>query len=161
VIAPGDTTLAPAQLPAGSSRSAFSDLSSLVGRTLVTGVGSGELIQSSMLSSAGTTPPLRPVSVAVDPSSVVGLAPGDPVDVLAVGSGGGSGAVTVVARGASLIAIDSSQAATIGSTSATLVTLGVGNLSEVEALVGASHSGVIALVRSEPSDGVGAGPGSD
>ena len=162
VISPGDTASAAIQLPGSSAATAFSDPASLVGRTLVADATPGELIQSSMLAPVGTTPGLRPVSVSVDPDSVADLAPGDSVDVLAVPSsssetGAVTGAVGVVVRGASLIAIDSSGGSSIGSSETTLVTLGVGNLSEVEALVGASHSGVVALVKAEPSDGVGAG----
>jgi hypothetical protein len=39
------------------------------------------------------------------------------------------------------------------------VTLGVADLSEVEAIVEAAHNGTVTLVQAEPSDGVGAGPG--
>ena len=39
-------------------------------------------------------------------------------------------------------------------------TIGVATLGEVEAVVEASHAGTITLVAAEPSDGVGAGPGS-
>jgi Flp pilus assembly protein CpaB len=162
VIAPGDTATADIQLPGSSAASAFSDPASLVGRTLVANATPGELVQNSMLAPEGTTPGLRPVSVSVDPDSVEGLEPGDSVDVLMVPSsssetGSTSATVDVVARGASLIAIGSSGGSSIGSSETTLVTLGVGNLSEVEALVGASHSGVVAFVKAEPSDGTGAG----
>ena len=162
MIAPGDTSTAPIQLPGSSATTAFRDPSSLVGRTLLADATPGELIQTSMLAPEGTSPGLRPVSVSVDPGSVADLVPGDSVDVLAIPSsssetGAVTGTVGVVARGASLIAIDASGGSSIGSSEATLVTLGVGNLSEVEALVGASHSGVVALVKAEPSDGRGAG----
>jgi hypothetical protein len=39
------------------------------------------------------------------------------------------------------------------------VTIGVGSLAEVEAIVRASHAGTISLIAAEPPDGVGAGPG--
>jgi Flp pilus assembly protein CpaB len=168
VIAPGDTALAPVQLPSRSVATAYADPGELTGRSLVSPVLPGELIESSMLAPAGGVPPLRPVSVDVDPVSVAGLAPGDRVDVLAVASDGttsgssassegASGSVVVVVRGASLISVERSGGASLGSTPSALVTLGVGDLSEVEAVVGASHTGVIALVRAEPGDGVGPG----
>ena len=164
VIAPGDTTLASAALPPGSAGSAFASTGSLIGRTLVAPVAPGELIEGSMVAAEGSAPALRPVSVAVDPVSVSGLAPGDSVDVLAVpssaaGSGSGEATVAVVVRGASLIALDSSAGSALGSTATTVVTLGVRGLSEVEALVGASHEGIVSLVQAEPSDGAGAGAG--
>jgi Flp pilus assembly protein CpaB len=162
IIAPGDTTLAPIRLPAGSSGDAFASPPALVGRTLVSRVAPGELIQASMLAPVGSNPALRPVSVAVDPVSASGLAPGDSVDVLAVPDGGSTpgtagDAVSVVVRGASLIALGSPGGSSVGSTSTTVATLGVSGLPEIEAIVGASHSGVVSLVRAEPSDGVGAG----
>jgi Flp pilus assembly protein CpaB len=168
VIAPGDTALAPVQLPSGSAGTAYSAPSALTGRSLLSPVLPGELIESSMLAPAGGVPALRPVSVDADPVSVAGLVPGDTVDVLAVAADGSatssggspegaSGSVAVVVRGASLISVDRSGGASLGSTASTLVTLGVGDLSEVEAVVGASHTGLIALVKAEPGDGVGPG----
>jgi Flp pilus assembly protein CpaB len=124
-------------------------------------VGPGELIQSSMLSLAGGSSGLRPVSVTVDANSLSGLAPGDSVDVLATASNpDGSTQVSVVMRGASLISVSQPSSNLLsGSTSGPLVTLGVGNLAEVEAVVAAAHGGTLELVEAEPSDGVGAGPG--
>jgi Flp pilus assembly protein CpaB len=165
VISPGDTTLARVGLPGATASSSFARPADLVGRTLAEPVAQGELIEASMLAPSGASSSLRPVTVSVDPVSAAGLVPGDTVDVLAVAiaTGGGdasSGSVAVVLRGASLISIDSSGGNTLGSTGSSIATLGVTSLSEVEALVGASHSGVVSLVKAETSDGVGAGAAS-
>jgi len=175
VVSPGDTTLEAMSIPIGSRSSTFQQTSLLTGRSLVVPVQPGELIQATMLSPASSNPALRPVSVAVDPVSLAGLRAGDPVDVLGVPSaaiGGGSTSapgeaggsapptVDVVARGASLIAVDASGSPAVGSGTSALVILGVSDLTQVEAVVAASHSGTIALVRAEPSDGSGAGSGT-
>jgi Flp pilus assembly protein CpaB len=169
VIGPGDLTTAGMQIPAGSQAEVFHQGGTVIGRVLAVTVQPGELIQASMLVPAGSSSGLRPVSVAVDPDSLAAVAPGDEVDVLSTSSGSatsGSAAsdstttpVVVVMRGASLIGVDQgSQSLISGSTPGTLVTLGVANLAEVEAVVAAAHSGTVTLVLAEPSDGVGAGP---
>jgi Flp pilus assembly protein CpaB len=165
IIGPGDLTTAAVRLPAGTAASAFAQTAPLIGRAVVATVLPGELIEASMLSAPGSAPTLRPVTVPVDPDSVSRLSAGDRVDVLATqGSGAGAGpaaAVSVVVRGASLIGVSQSNPGLLsGSSSATLATIGVGNLSEVEAVVGAAHAGTVVLVQAEPSDGAGAGPGT-
>jgi Flp pilus assembly protein CpaB len=69
-------------LPASISGNAFSAEESLVGRTLASPIQPGELIESSMLDPPA--PPVRPVSIPVNPDSLLGLLPGEKVDVLAV-----------------------------------------------------------------------------
>jgi Flp pilus assembly protein CpaB len=161
IIGPGDLRNASVQLPSGTAAQAFSHASSIIGRTLVVSVVSGALIESSMLSAPGSTPSLRPVTVPVDPDSVAQLEAGDRVDVLATtpaGTNGASPPVSVIVRGASLIRVSQSNPGLLsGSSSATLATIGVGDLAEVEAVVGAAHNGAVVLVQAEPSDGVGAG----
>ena len=56
----------------------------LVGRALAVPLQPGELVEATMLAPASGQPPLRPVSVSVDPVSVTNLVPGQPVDVLAI-----------------------------------------------------------------------------
>jgi Flp pilus assembly protein CpaB len=162
IIGPGDLTTASVQLPSGAAAQAFSHAAPIIGRTVVVTVAPGALIESSMLSVAGSTPSLRPVTVPVDPDSVTRLEAGDRVDILATtaaGTNGASGPVSVIVRGASLIRVSQSNPGLLsGSSTATLATIGVSDLSEVEAVVGAAHSGVVVLVQAEPSDGVGAGP---
>jgi Flp pilus assembly protein CpaB len=165
IIGPGDLTTASVQLPSGTSGQAFRQAAPVIGRSVLLTVSPGELIESSMLSAPGSTPTLRPLTIPVDPDSVTRLSPGDRVDVLATaatGPGTGtSGAVSVVVRGASLIGVSQSNPGLLsGSSSATLATIGVSDLAEVEAVVGAAHAGTVVLVQAEPSDGVGPGPAS-
>lgn len=195
IIAPGDTMVETFTLPPGTRAQVFRDPGVVMGRALSVAVAPGELIQSSMLAPANGQGRLRPVSIAVDPTSLAGLAAGDPVDVLATSAGsgssgsagstgpsgnsgvagtsalgspsfgasapgsGGAGGVTVVLRGAALLAVTrpGSTLAPV-STSGTVVTLGVSSLAEAEMVVQAAHTGTVILVEAEPSDGVGPGP---
>ncbi len=90
VVAPGDTATETFRLPAATRGRAFESTGTVIGRALAVAVSPGELIQSSMLDPAGAGTGLRPVSVAVDPTSLAALNAGDSVDVLAVPSGPGS-----------------------------------------------------------------------
>ena len=166
VIGPGDTTTAKLGLSGSTSDGAFRQTAVVVGRTLAVPVGGGELIQSSLLTPIGRVQ-LRPVSIPVEANSVSELQAGDPVDVLSVpasasgASAGTSPSVTVVVRGATLMAIDRSGGGILsGDTGGTVIaTIGVTDLDEAEQLVAASHSGTVDLVRAEPGDGTGPGSG--
>jgi Flp pilus assembly protein CpaB len=160
IIGPGDVETETMTLPAASRSDAFQQTDSLVGRSVAVAIQPGELVQQSMLVPSGTQPTTRPVSVAVDPTSLAGLAPGGIVDVIATIGSGSSATVSVVMRGAVLMDIDNSASSVLSGPGTSLVTLGVASLSEVEAVVQASESGTISLVAAEPSDGVGPGPGA-
>lgn len=161
VITPGDLTTAAMQLPVGSRAVVFAQTGIVVGRTLSVAVQPGELLESSMLLPVGSQSTLRPVSVEVDPDSLQGLTSDASVDVLAAVGTGSSTEVSLVMRGAALIAVSRDQTGILtGPSTGTLVTLGVSTLAEVEAIVEASQSGTISLVTAEPSDGVGPGSGA-
>jgi hypothetical protein len=57
-----------------------------------------------------------------------------------------------------LVAVGSPASGSLTGSSSSIVTVGVGSLAEVEAVVQASESGTVSLVAAEPSDGVGPGP---
>ena len=159
LLQPADLAIYRMDLPAGSRASAFTSTEVLSGRTLAIAVGPGELLQSSMLVPAAASPVLRPVTVAVDPSSLASLEPGRPVDVLETPGSGSASSVTVVMRGAVLMSTSSTGSGNLSGPGTELVTLGVGDLSEVEAIVQAAHGGTVTIVAAEPSDGVGPGAG--
>jgi Flp pilus assembly protein CpaB len=163
IIGPGDLSVAKMSLPPGASADAFHQTGSLVGRTVAEAIRPGELVEQSMLVPVGTQPATRPVSVGVNPSSLSGLAPGNAVDVFVSEGAGSSATVSVVMRGAVLIAAanpaSGGLSGSLSGSSTSNVTLGVDTLSEVEAVVQAAQTGTISLVAAEPSDGVGAGPG--
>jgi Flp pilus assembly protein CpaB len=158
-LGPGDLGEATMRLPRSTAALAFRDPARLVGRTLVAGLQTGELIQAPMLVPSDQTPTLRPVSVAVNPVSLANLSPGQLVDVLATQGSGGSSTVSVVVRGATLMDMVTSGSALLAPGGSGQVTIGVGSLEEVEAVVQASQAGTVSLVAAERSDGVGPGSG--
>jgi Flp pilus assembly protein CpaB len=158
VIGPGDLSTDKMSLPGAAGSNAFRQAGALVGRTAAEAIGPGELVEQSMLVPAGSQPATRPVSIGVSPSSLAGLAPGAAVDVLATEGSGSSATVSVVVRGAVLMAVGSPASGSLTGSSSSIVTVGVGSLAEVEAVVQASESGTVSLVAAESSDGVGPGP---
>ena len=160
VLGPGDLTSATMRLSGDTAALAFRQVTALEGRALVIGLQRGELVQSSMLVPAGQEPALRPVSLAVDPVSLAGLTPGQPIDVLATQGTGSGASVVMVVRGAILIDVARTGSNLLAPGGSGQVTIGLATLSEVEAVVQAAHSGTITLVAAEHSDGVGPGPGN-
>jgi len=134
-----------------------------VGQTLAVAVGAGELLEPSMLVPDPGRSSSRPVSVVVQSFSLSGLAPGDAVDVLADQSTQSPGSTTasILLRGATLLAVEPASSSLVGSTSGSVVTLGVSNLAEVQVLVGADAAGPLVLVAAAPSDGRGLGGGPE
>jgi Flp pilus assembly protein CpaB len=159
LLQPADLTTYRMDLPPGSRSGAFTSPELLSGRTLAVAVSPGELVQSSMLVPVASSPVLRPVSVAVDPTSLTALLPGRPVDVLEASGTDTGSTVTVVMRGAVLMNESSTTSSVLAGPGTELVTLGVASLPEVEAIVQAAHAGTVSLVAAEPSDGVGPGAG--
>lgn len=167
VIGPGELTTVRMELPSRASSLAFSSPSQLIGRSLEVPLAAGEMVEASMLAPQSGRSTLRPVSIPVDPASLVDLSEGASVDVLATTGAGDAGAgqtgqpsTTVVMRGAVLRSVSKPGSGLIPSSSGstTVVTLGVSTLSEARMLVSAAHRGSVELVQAEPGDGSGPGP---
>ncbi|MGH9116246.1 MAG: SAF domain-containing protein [Acidimicrobiales bacterium] len=159
VLAPGDLGTAAMRLPGPTASHAFHQDGLLVGRTLAAPLEPGELVQGSLLVPADQQPKLRPVDLQVDPVTLVGLGPGQPVDVLETSGNSSAATVTVIARGATILGVAQPGSSLLEPSSSAEVTVGVSTLAEVEAVVQAAHSGTVTLVTAERSDGVGPGPG--
>jgi hypothetical protein len=159
VLGPGDLTSATMRLSHGAAALAFRQAATVEGRTLAVTLPAGGLIQAPVLTASNQAPALRPVNVAVDPVSLAGLSPGQPVDLLATQGTGSSASVAVVMRGATLVAVAQSSSSLLSPGGSGQVTIGVTTWAEVEAVVQAAHSGTITLVAAARSDGVGPGPG--
>ncbi len=160
VLEPGDLTTSTMRLSPATAQLAYRQAASVEGRTLAVGLHPGELLEVSMLVPSSHQPVLRPVSLAVDPVSLAGLYAGQPVDVLMTQGAGSTTGVTVVVRGATLLAVVTSSTNGLATGSSGQVSIGVSTLSEVEAVVAAAHTGTVTLVAAEPSDGSGPGGGS-
>jgi hypothetical protein len=160
VLGPGDLMSATMRLSPSEVPLAYRQSGLVEGRVLAVPVPAGALIESALLVPSHQQPVQRPVSIAVDPVSLAGLYPGQPVDVLATQGSGSGAAVAVVVRGATLLQATQSSSQALLSGGSGQVTLGVSSLAEVEAVLQAAHTGTISLVAAEPSDGVGPGPGA-
>ncbi len=160
VLGPNDLSTATMRLARGTTALAFRQVTSLEGRALAVAVQPGELVQASMLVPSNQVPPLRPVTVAVDPVSLADLTTGQPVDVLATLGSGSASSVEVVVRGATLLDAVTSGSDLLAPGGSGQVTIGVQTLAEAEAVVQASQAGTVSLVAAEKSDGIGPGPGS-
>lgn len=136
----------------------------LVGRTLAVPVAAGAAIAAADVVASGGSPPLRPVPVPVSATDLVDLVTGQRVDLLVTTSpAGAAGAprTSILVRGAEVIAIDRPSAGLVGGTTGgAVVTVGVADLAEVEAVVAAEHAGTVDVVVGEPGDGTGAGAGA-
>ena len=159
VIEPADLTTTSMRLPRSVSAGAYTSVAALAGRTLAVGIARGQLIETPMLVPAGGAQAVRPVTVPADASALGGLYAGEPVDVLQTGGADATATVTVVLRGATLLALSRPAANLFSGPSTASVTLGVSTLQEVEAVVAAAHSGSLTIVAAAPEDGVGPGAG--
>ena len=160
LVEPGDLTTVVVRVPRAASAEMYGSAASLSGRTLAVPVVRGELLQASMLVPAGQAPALRPVTVAADPAALTGLYAGEPVDVLQTTGSDSSTAVTLVLRGAILLALSKPGSNPLSGPASATVTLGVSSLDEVESVVAAAHAGALTIVAASPTDGVGPGSGS-
>ncbi len=155
-LRPGDLTTASLGLGSGATAgAAFTSPDQLVGRTLSVPVGAGELVLAGEVTGARSTQGLRPVPVTAPPADLVDLAPGDLVDVLVTE---GTPPRTVLAlRGARVLVTTQPSSGLLGSGGDPVVTVGVQNLAEVEALIAAEHAGTVDLVVGTGTDGTGLG----
>ena len=153
----GELTTSPMRLPRTTAAEAFSDPAQLVGRVLVAPSGPGELIQRGALLPTSQQPVVRPVSVVELSSDAAPLAQGQSVDVLVTEGSGASTTTSVVVRGAQVLSLLRPTSSFVGNSASVVVTIGVEDLAEVEAVVQAEHAGTVTLVVAEPSDGRGIG----
>lgn len=160
LLEPGDLATVKVRVPASAAAQMYRSASALGGRTLAVPVVRGELLEPSMLVPAGQAQPLRPVTVAVDPTTLIGLYTGEPVDVLQTTGSDTSTAVTVVLRGAILFDVSRPGSNVLSGPASATVTLGVASLQEVESVVEAAHAGTLTIVVASPGDGVGPGSGA-
>lgn len=158
-LTPGDLTTEAMGLPSkGVGAQAFSDPASLLGRVLRAPLDAGELVQAGDIVPQGKPPPLRPVVISVPSPDVAGLSAGQAVDLLSTQRSGTTVSVKVVLRGARVLRVAAPSASALTSSGLAVVTLGVPDLADVEAVVAAQAAGHSSIVAAEPSDGVGLGP---
>ncbi|MBO0729508.1 MAG: flagella basal body P-ring formation protein FlgA [Acidimicrobiaceae bacterium] len=153
-----DLRTASMQLPGVTAGQAFADPSALLGRTLAAPIASGGLIQAGSLVQRGQQPALRPVSVSDSEVDLATMAAGDAVDVLVTEGSDTSAITSTVVRNAQVISVSRpSSSSVVGGSTDGVITIGVRNLAEAEAVVQASHAGSVTVILAERSDGTGLG----
>ncbi len=148
----GDLTTSRMQVPSGVGAASFATPGDLQGRMLAARLAPGQLVESSDLVPAGTTPRRRPVTVAVAASDLADLQVGGLVDVLVTNGTDASATTQVVVTDATLLQASSGSSSLIGGTAGAQATLGVSGLDQVEAVVHAAHTGTVTVVAGQPSD---------
>jgi hypothetical protein len=115
-------------------------------------VASGELVQTSgLLSRDGAPAGTRQVNLTVDPAQVNGIQVGEPVDVFVTDGTAGGARTTMVVEQAPVVRLTGGRSAVSGGTSV-VVTLALSSADDVKAVVHASRTGQITLVRSAGAD---------
>lgn len=126
---------------------AFDSVQPLVGATLVSPVGAGELVQSSTVVSRKADTASRELSFILDRGRVgTGIKQGERADLLATYGTGNDAFTVVVVRQALLVAIDRPRT-TSGDSGPTTVTVAVDDPTDALALAHALQLGKVTLVR--------------
>jgi Flp pilus assembly protein CpaB len=147
-ITRGDVTVGRMQLSDASAAHAFARADSVVGRVLIAPLAPGELLQSSAVLPRDAAPAgTREVSFTVDAAQVTGVQPGEPVDVFVTDGTAGGARTTLVVERAPVVRLGATRSA-ISSSLSVVVTLALSSPADVQAVVHASRTGQITLVRS-------------
>lgn len=144
VLAPRDVEARRLRLPPSVAGRAHREEAAVVGRVLVANIAPGELLQRSSLAPRGPRPGELEVSFSVDPTRALGvrIETGDVVDVFLTTGEGAQASTTLVLRG---IRVIDKQVG--GSSSPPTFTVGLPSEDSVRALLTATASGAVSLVR--------------
>jgi len=143
-----DLALAPMDLAPGVRSRVFDNAQVLVGATLVSPLGAGELVQSSAVVARKGDTASRELTFTLERGRVsAGIKQGERSDLLATFGTGADAFTTVVVRSALLVAIERPRSSN-GDTGAATVTVAVDDPADALALAHAIQLGKVTLVRS-------------
>ena len=143
-----DLELVPMELAPAVRGRVFDSAQPLVGATLVSPLGAGELVQSSAVVARKADSASRELSFILERGRVgTGIKQGERADLLATYGTGNDAFTTVVVRQALLVAIERPRSAT-GDGGPTTVTVAVDDPGDALALAHALQLGKVTLVRS-------------
>jgi Flp pilus assembly protein CpaB len=146
-LQPSDLELVPMELAPAVRGRAFDSSQPLVGATLVSPLGAGELVQSSAVVARKGDTASRELSFTVDRGRMgAGIKQGERADLLATYGTGNDAFTIVVVRQALLVAIDRPRTAS-GESGPSTVTVAVDDAGDALALAHALQLGKITLVR--------------
>ena len=152
----GDLTTRPVELPPGTAEATFATVDELLGATTVAPLASDEIVQRSAVVLDGRLrPPAHEFSFPVERERAVDgdLQPGETVDLLATFGSGPGASTSVLARQATVIAIQSSGRAAIGSSGELVLTVALGSADAVLDVAHAAQVADLTVVRATRADG--------
>ncbi len=142
-----DLELAPMELAPAVRARVFDSAQALVGATLVSPLGAGELVQSSAVVARTGDTASRELSFTLERGRVgAGIKQGERADLLATYGTGNDAFTVVVVRQALLVAIDRPRSAS-GESGPSTVTVAVDDPADALALAHAVNLGKVTLVR--------------
>lgn len=142
-----DLELAPMELAAGARARAFASAQPLIGATLVSPLGAGELVQSSAVVARKGDTASRELSFTLERGRVgAGIKQGERADLLATYGTGNDAFTVVVVRQALLVAVDRPRSAS-GESGPSTVTVAVDDPADALALAHAVQLAKVTLVR--------------
>lgn len=154
-LQPGDLALVPLDLPETVAARAFNDVDVLVGASLVSPLGNGEMLQqSSVTAAAGAGLVEVSFPIESDRALLGALKANERVDVLATfGSGQDAYTLTLV-RGAILLGHDTESGGGLqgGSGSGRVLRLGLASTEQAVAVTHAVNAGIVSVVRTTALD---------
>lgn len=145
VVSPSDVVLQPMDLPAGLAARAFAHLPDVLGTTVLSPLGPGELVQPSALVATRGPRGARSLSFPVERSRLGPLKQGERVDVVATYGTGVDAWSTVVLRQATVAGVDRPKS-TLGDGGSVVLTIAVEDPSEELALAHAVALGKVTVV---------------
>ena len=166
-----DLRLEAADLPASTLASTHATVESLVGSVTLAPLGADELVQGSAVRSPDVEgEPVHEFSFPVERDRAVDgdLRAGERIDLLATYGSGTDAYTVVLARGATVTAIDASSRSTLTSGGSLVLTVALGSADQVLDVAHASQVASLTVVRATLADDDGAtrdrtqspGPGS-
>ena len=144
-----DLVLAPMELAPGVRARVFDNAQVLVGATLVSPLGAGELVQSSAVVARKGEAASRELTFTLDRGRISsGIKQGERADLLATFGTGADAFTTVIVRSALLVGIERPRSSAGGDSGAATVTVAVDDPADALALAHAIQLGKVTLVRS-------------
>ncbi len=140
----GDLTARPVELPPGTAETTFATVDELVGATTIAPLAADEIIQrSAVLTEGRLRPPAHEFSFPVERERAVDgdLEPGETVDLLGTFGSGPGASTSVLAREATVVAVQSSGRATIGGGGDLVLTVA---LESADAVLDVAHAARVA-----------------
>jgi Flp pilus assembly protein CpaB len=130
------------------------DASAVVGRTTVAGLAAGDLVAHSIVLDAGAADPRPQLSLPIERARALDglLEPGDAIDLLGTFAQDGSQTI-VVARHAEVLRLDSGSRTALNPASDVTLVVAVASQAEAMAVVHASQTGKVTVVRSGADTG--------